>query len=83
MKRTINLNQYFQMGGILKNLDVRNCMTNAGDSNMGMDIHSFQFRAKNAMTYWVSVTFVSGIVKDYPGNEISVSVDMVLDEKYK
>ncbi len=83
MKKTINLNEYLNLGGKLENLNLEKTVTDYGDSNRGNSISSIILGKLNKNgDQLYNVSYNNGVNKDYAGIWIETEVTMMLDSKF-
>lgn len=86
----ITLDEYIKFGGDLSKTNFSIAKTTYGDKNQGKMIESITFGEVKTHTYpakstvqLYKVKFIDGTEHQYAGMWIEVSVDFVLDPKYK
>lgn len=87
---TITLDEYVKYGGDLSKVALSPIKTTYGDKNQGKMIDTISLGELRHHTYpaksstqLYKVVFVDGTEHEYAGSWIEVSVDFVLDQKYK
>lgn len=89
MKVTISLEEYLRLGGKLENIDFSTTKTTYYDKYRDLSIETIEEGYKTSpnpmtkdTTQLYCVKYTNGDSKNYAGMWISITVDLVLDNKY-